>query len=251
MNASPRSEQLIVEPAVQADGQRTNLTRARGRRTREVILEEATILFAKYGYRGTSLRDISERVGISHPGMLHHFPHKDVLLCAVMERATHYFEELIQDFARAAENPEDIIEWDSVRQYQSLMFAVVRAEAMDPSHPGHQAVKDMQTMAERRLTEVFQRYEDAGWLEAGVSPDWVARSIVAMWTGVFMRESLYTDGLYDQDLGFFLRLVVKPLREIDIERFKRTPADADPAHTMPSHREHGAGGGPDTVNENG
>ena len=75
MTPDRRAARRTADPSPD-HGTRVNLTRARGERTREVILEEATLLFSTYGYRGTSLRDISERVGISHPGMLHHFSRK-------------------------------------------------------------------------------------------------------------------------------------------------------------------------------
>lgn len=198
---------------------RTNLTRARGERTREIILEEATSLFSVYGYRGTSLRDISERVGISHPGMLHHFSHKDALLVAVLERVYVYFEELIGDFARIAHDPKAIAEWDAVRQYQSLMFAVVRAEAIEPSHPAREVITRMQVMAEEKLTAVFQEHQEKGWLADGVSPEWCARSTVAMWTGVFMRDGLFNDDLYNLDLAIFFRMILLPLREFPAESF--------------------------------
>ena len=214
MTPDRRTSRLTVEPS-REPGARVNLTRARGERTREVILEEATLLFSSYGYRGTSLRDISERVGISHPGMLHHFSRKEALLQAVLERVARHFEELIDDFVATAQEPAAIREWDAVRQYQSVMFAVVRAEAVEKDHPGHEAIVGMQTMAEEKLTALFKMYEEKGWLEEGAAPEWIARSIVAMWTGVFMRDALMDDGLYDHDLSIFLRMFVIPLREAD------------------------------------
>ena len=40
---------------------------------RATILQSAFEVFAKYGYRGGSLKDIAEIVGISEAGILHHF----------------------------------------------------------------------------------------------------------------------------------------------------------------------------------
>ena len=214
MTPDRRAARRTADPSPD-HGTRVNLTRARGERTREVILEEATLLFSTYGYRGTSLRDISERVGISHPGMLHHFSRKETLLQAVLERVAHHFEELIDDFVETAQEPAAIRDWDAVRQYQSVMFAVVRAEAVEKDHPGHEAIVGMQTMAEEKLTALFEMYEEKGWLDEGASPEWMARSTVAMWTGVFMRDALMGDGLYDHDLSIFLRMFVIPLREAD------------------------------------
>ena len=46
----------------------------------EEILHAASDLFAEHGYRGASLALIAERVGMSTPGLLHHFPTKEHLL---------------------------------------------------------------------------------------------------------------------------------------------------------------------------
>nr|MYU47886.1 TetR family transcriptional regulator [Streptomyces sp. SID7803] len=58
---------------------------AKGRAKREEILDQAMAMFGEAGYRGASLRVIATRCGISHPGLLHHFPTKESLLLAVLE----------------------------------------------------------------------------------------------------------------------------------------------------------------------
>src|SRR5258708_7567970 len=61
--------------------------------TRNRVLQVAQALFAERGYRGTSLRDIAKRIGIKAPSLLHHFPSKEQLYIAVLDRIFLGMEE--------------------------------------------------------------------------------------------------------------------------------------------------------------
>jgi len=60
--------------------------RRRGAQTAERILDAAEAVFAEQGYAGTSLRDVAERVGLRIPSLYNHFPGKESLYTAVLER---------------------------------------------------------------------------------------------------------------------------------------------------------------------
>src|SRR5437588_4236601 len=65
----------------------------RGGDTRERIVQVAQSLFAERGYRGTSLRDISARIGIKAPSLLHHFRSKEQIYLAVLDLAFARMED--------------------------------------------------------------------------------------------------------------------------------------------------------------
>ncbi len=50
------------------------------------ILDAAEELFAERGYAGTTLRQIATRVGLRNPSLYNHFPSKESLYAAVLER---------------------------------------------------------------------------------------------------------------------------------------------------------------------
>jgi AcrR family transcriptional regulator len=69
--------------------------RKRGKKTREKILKVATKLFAKYGFAGTSMDEIAERVGIRKASLYHHFSSKQEIYEELIERV---FAEIIKIF---------------------------------------------------------------------------------------------------------------------------------------------------------
>ncbi len=60
--------------------------RRKGELTAERILDAAEALFAERGYAGTTLRDVANRVDLRIPSLYNHFPSKDALYAAVLER---------------------------------------------------------------------------------------------------------------------------------------------------------------------
>ncbi len=54
--------------------------------TKDVILDAAEVLFAEYGYDGTSLRDLTQEAGVNLAAVNYHFGGKEQLAAAVLAR---------------------------------------------------------------------------------------------------------------------------------------------------------------------
>lgn len=65
------------------------------KRRKDAILDEATRLFAERGYAACSMADLAECVGLRKASLFHHFPSKDDLYGAVLERLTRSIAETI------------------------------------------------------------------------------------------------------------------------------------------------------------
>ncbi len=63
--------------------------------TRERILRTASELFVERGYAGTSVRDISERLGMTKGSLYYHFASKDDLLVALIAPLFAAVEEFV------------------------------------------------------------------------------------------------------------------------------------------------------------
>jgi AcrR family transcriptional regulator len=73
----------------------------RGEHTRERILDAAEGLFADRGFEGAALRDVASRVGIRTPSLYNHFPSKEALYAAVLERVAEPVLALLSELVQA------------------------------------------------------------------------------------------------------------------------------------------------------
>ncbi len=59
--------------------------------TKSRILDEALILFAENGYRGTNLRDLAARLGLSKSALYKHYASKEDIWSALLDRMEGYY----------------------------------------------------------------------------------------------------------------------------------------------------------------
>jgi AcrR family transcriptional regulator len=71
--------------------------------TKERILAAAESLFAERGFAGTAVRDIAARSGLNGASLYNHFPSKQALYEAVLERG---IQPLLQELIQAAAIPD-------------------------------------------------------------------------------------------------------------------------------------------------
>lgn len=77
----------------------------RGQVTKEAIRQAAMSAFSTHGYRGATLSDIADVLGISRAAVLHHYRSKAELLAAVVTPFLDAYEELLVAFETLAPLP--------------------------------------------------------------------------------------------------------------------------------------------------
>jgi AcrR family transcriptional regulator len=82
-----------------------NRNAERGRATREHVVDVATDLFAGQGYDATSIEAVMRASGVSKGALYHHFPGKDALFEAVLERITVRIGTALERAAVGAGSP--------------------------------------------------------------------------------------------------------------------------------------------------
>ena len=164
-----------------------------GRERRERILEVAAARFADAGYSRTSLAEIAREVGITTPGLTHHFPTKQHLLLAIVEQRF----DVTAEAAAATEG-----EIDGTRTLRLLhgltqlfaakpglmgLFVLVSAEAADPSNPAHALFQERYERTIGEITAFFNEEAEAGFLRGNVDYRAVARECVAVSDGLQLQ----------------------------------------------------------------
>ncbi|MEV6302996.1 TetR/AcrR family transcriptional regulator [Actinoplanes sp. NPDC051861] len=163
-------------------------TYAVGRARREQILDVATAKFATQGYSRTSMARIARDVGLTGPGLTHHFPTKTHLLVAVAERRF----DLINEWAATTEG-------DPLRQMVRMahmfaaqpglieLFVLVSAEAADPTSAAHSLYVDRYERVVAALVASFRHGVESGHLRADVDYEAVARECIAVADGLQLQ----------------------------------------------------------------
>jgi AcrR family transcriptional regulator len=74
-------------------------------KTKEIIMVESTLLFAKRGYEAVSIRDIANKIGIKPSSLYNHYSGKEALFDAVLDHAEDlyllYFKRLDEAISKA------------------------------------------------------------------------------------------------------------------------------------------------------
>jgi AcrR family transcriptional regulator len=94
----------------------------RDEKRRASILSAAAGAFAERGFAGTSMDDVAVAAGITRLVVYRHFPSKDALYIAVLERVSH---RLAEEFAKEIATP--------VRTGRASVLALMRVGREDPA----------------------------------------------------------------------------------------------------------------------
>jgi AcrR family transcriptional regulator len=83
----------------------TDLRVEKGRATRERLVAAARDLFGELGYEGTSIDAILAQAHVARGALYHHFPTKEALFDAVLDRVVADIADTVAAAARAAPDP--------------------------------------------------------------------------------------------------------------------------------------------------
>lgn len=73
--------------------------------TKDRILDEALVVFAENGYRGTNLRDLAARLSLSKSALYKHYDSKDAIWNALLDRMEAYYAQRFGSTENLPETP--------------------------------------------------------------------------------------------------------------------------------------------------
>lgn len=162
---------------------------------REQILETAAQLFYREGFRAVGIDRIIAESGVAKMTLYKHFPSKDDLIVAYLERSNQHFWKLyaerVEPLPTARERLEALFDWVAERAVSpaclGCTFSVNAAEFPSLDSPSHQA-------AIRHKQAILQKLEELG-LEAGAKdPRGLAESLLLLMDGAWNAARMFGPG---------------------------------------------------------
>jgi AcrR family transcriptional regulator len=208
-----------AEPAIAPipRGRQPRGSYAKSELTKAAILDSALEVFAEGGFRSGSLRDVSQRVGMSEAGLLHHFRSKSHLLSAVLERrdalAAQFVPPHPTDGVRAMQGLIDLARFNASEPGVVELYCTLSAEATAPDHPAHAYFVDRYAEKRSALMDAFDDLSRRGMLRDGVTPRGAALSTLAVMDGLQVQWLLERASL---DMAEQLRLHILRLADIEL-----------------------------------
>ena len=182
---------------------------------RATVIEAACALFADRGYRGASMKDIAEVLGVSAPGLYNHVTSKQDILYAIMDKA---MDRAITALDEAIAGVEDVSE--QLRQAtESLVLDFLRYpaevtvcnnEVRNLDARNRLAIVAKRDQYAARFRRIIEHGHRSGRFQTR-TPDLAAFAVLEMGNGAkswFRPSGRYPDTYVAREYGeFALRIV--------------------------------------------
>ena len=158
---------------------------AKGVAKRNEILTTALEVIARNGYRGTSVRELADAVGLSQAGLLHYFSSKEELFQEVLRKRD---EVDTAAFDITGDQPIgaffDVIRHNSEVPGLVQLYAQLSTEACDPAHPAHAFFVDRYNRFRSLFGGMIRDEQAAGRIDPSLDPDRIVNLFLAAADGL-------------------------------------------------------------------
>ena len=149
----------------------------------ETLLDVAVRLFNERGYDGTSMEDLSRKLGITKSAIYHHVPSKEELLRLAVDRALDGLfaiaEETAQRDGRAIERLEHLVRGSVLVLADRLLFVTLLLRVRGNTKAERAALTRRREF-DRLVTDLVKQAEAEGDVRPDVDPAVTARLLYGM-----------------------------------------------------------------------
>ncbi len=180
---------------------------AKGVAKREEILTRALDVIAREGYRGASIKELADAVGLSQAGLLHYFDSKEELFTEILRKRDEVDTvdqglagDPRQGLVAPATEPPTSARATSASSATTAdvpglvqLFARLSVDAADPGHPAHQFFVTRGENLRGFFAEAIAAQQQAGEITDQVDAETLARIFQAVADGLQMQWMLEPD----------------------------------------------------------
>lgn len=162
------------------------------RSARDRILDSASELFYRDGYHAVGIDTIVERSGVAKMTLYRHFPSKDNLIAAYLERANVEFWDWLEGEIASADEPRAklIAAFDATAKVAAsprclgCTFQAAASEFPELDHPGHRVA-----LAHKR--QALERFADMAGQAGLRDPDGLASHLLLLMDGAWVAARMF------------------------------------------------------------
>ncbi len=184
---------------------------AKGVAKREEILTTALDVIARNGYRGTSVRELADAVGLSQAGLLHYFSSKEELFQEILRK-----RDEVDTAAFGIRGDQPIEAFFGVIRHNSevpglvQLYAQLSTEAGDPTHPAHGFFVERYNQFRSLFTGMLRDEQAAGRIDPALDPDRIANLFLAAADGLQTQWMLDPSIDMAEHVAYLWHLVTRP-----------------------------------------
>lgn len=161
---------------------------AKGDVKRTEILDNALAVFAREGYRSTSLRQVAAESRISLGGLMHYFDSKEHLLTEVLRHRDQAAAAVATPTSTGDITYLATVMSDNMAQPGLVeLYLTLAAAATNPAHPAHEFFQQRFTRLAADVAAQITAGQAAGTIAPDVNPQTAARNIIAAADGIQMQ----------------------------------------------------------------
>lgn len=174
---------------------------AKGVAKREEILTRALDVIAREGYRGASVKELADAVGLSQAGLLHYFDSKEELFTEILRKRDELdsvgmtgdadpSHAITPDVAAIRDGYLGIVRHNADVPGLVHLFARLSVDAADPEHAAHAYFVRRGAELRKVFAAAIATGQAAGEIDDRIDPDTIARLFQAVADGMQVQWML-------------------------------------------------------------